>query len=336
MLLFETKCDNVKLLYKQIDDIAPHNINVLFLGETGTGKEILADLLQVKSTRADKPYLKINCTALPETMIESELFGYEKSAFTGAHQRRIGKFEAANGGTLFLDEIGDTSLAMQAKILRVVENRTFSRLGGNENVECDVRIVSATNKNIESEVQKGNFRLDLFYRLGGAVLPVPSLKQRQDDLETFLEHFRYQAEGEFGKVTAGFSFEAKKLLIKHDWPGNLREMQHVVKRAVVVTPTGDEIGTEAMTLRNYRHERPSEIKTIEESDTVHLKRLKSLDLEQIERSVVIEALARREWRQNEAAVLLGISPRALNYKISHYGLTHPTWKTHKGDELLPA
>ena len=329
LLLLETKCDNVRLLYKQIDEIAPHNINVLLLGESGTGKEILADLLQSKSDRKSQPYIKLNCTALPETMIESELFGHEKGAFTGAHSHRIGKFEQANGGTLLLDEIGDATLSTQAKILRIIENKSFSRLGGNRDVQTDVRIIATTNKNIETAIQDGDFRLDLFYRFG-AVLLVPSLKQRQADLESFLENFRYWAEDEFSKQTLGFSSEAKHKLLNHCWIGNLREMQHVVKRAVISTPANSLINAENLTIRcNNRGTSIAEVKVVE-TDELLLKRLKTLNLNSIEEVVIREALERSSYLQKLAAVKLGISPRALNYKIKEYGITHKSWKKNVG------
>lgn len=330
LLLLETKCDNVKMLYKQIDEIAPHNINVLLLGESGTGKEVLADLLQSKSDRKSQPYIKLNCTALPETMIESELFGHEKGAFTGAHSHRIGKFEQADGGTLLLDELGDAALSTQAKILRVIENKGFSRLGGNREIKTDVRIIATTNKNIETAIQTGEFRLDLFYRFG-AVLLVPSLKQRQADLESFLESFRYWAENEFNKQTLGFSSEAKHKLLNHCWIGNLREMQHVIKRAVISTPVNTQINVEHLTIRcNNRGMSIAETK-IAETDELLLKRLKILNLNSIEGIVVKEALERSSYLQKLAAVKLGISARALNYKIKELGITHRTWKKNVGN-----
>lgn len=333
LLIFDTKCENVKLLYRQIDEIAPHDINVLLLGESGTGKEVLADLLQSKSNRRDKPYLKINCTALPETMIESELFGYERGAFTGAMQRRIGKFEVADGGTLLLDEIGDASLPMQAKILRVAENKSFARLGGNEEIKTDVRIISTTNQNIEKQIADDKFRLDLFYRLGGAILLVPNLKQRKDDLETFLEAFRFWAEEEFKKQTLGFSPEARKILVEHCWIGNLREMQHVIKRAVISTIENTLIIKENLTIRcGRKNGNGTGIAIIKqnEDDASLLKKLESLNLDTIEQIVVGEALERSSYLQKSAATKLGISPRALNYKIKEYGITHRAWKKNTG------
>lgn len=330
LLLFETKCDNVKMLYKQIDEIAPHNINVLLLGESGTGKEVLADLLQSKSDRKSQSYVKLNCTALPETMIESELFGHEKGAFTGAHSYRIGKFEQADGGTLLLDELGDAALSTQAKILRVIENKGFSRLGGNREIKADVRIIATTNKNIETAIQDGEFRLDLFYRFG-AVLLIPSLKQRQADLESFLENFLYWCENELNKQTLGFSPEAKYKLLNHCWVGNLREMQHVVKRAVISASANELINVENLTIRCTRGNGTSIAETkIVENDETLIKKLKSLNLGGIEQAVIVEALERCSYLQKFAAVKLGISPRALNYKIKEFGITHRLWKKNTG------
>lgn len=325
--LLTTNCSNVKALYKQIDEIAPYNVNVLLLGETGVGKEVIADLIQKKSVRSDKPYIKVNCTAIPETMIESELFGFEKGAFTGAFQSHKGKFEEANEGTILLDEIGDANLSVQAKILRVAENKAFSRLGSNKEIKCDVRIISATNKNIEEAAAREEFRSDLFYRLAGAVLLVPSLRHRQGDIENFISHFEQQAEEEIGKDILGLSLEAKNLLLSHTWPGNLREMQQVIRRAVIATPAGEEIRLEHITLRSQK--RGSSIAPVMPIEINPLNKLKDLSLANAEKDLVLEALRRCNWQQNKAARLLGISPRAMNYKISMYGITHTTWKANK-------
>lgn len=218
---------------KQIGRIAPQNVNVLILGESGTGKELVARAIYQHSRRNTGPFLAINCAAIPETLLESELFGHEKGAFTGAHQRRIGKFEQCDGGTLLLDEIGDMASATQAKILRLLQEGCFERVGGNESVKCDVRILAATNHDLEVLIQQGRFRRDLNYRLRGVTITLPALRSRREDIPELTHHFLFRYAAEVGSSVQTISPEALEILTNYSWPGNVRELQNVMRGALI-------------------------------------------------------------------------------------------------------
>ena len=220
-------------VYKSIGRVAPQNVNVLILGESGTGKELVARAIYSHSARSKKPFLAINCAAIPEPLLESELFGHERGAFTGADRRRIGKFEQASHGTLFLDEIGDMTLPTQAKILRLLQDGRFERVGGNETIETDVRIIAATNQNLEDLVAKGRFREDLYYRLKVFAIYLPPLRQRMEDLPILVEHFTKRFSRELDKPIRTVPPETMELLKAYDWPGNVRELQSAIKYAFV-------------------------------------------------------------------------------------------------------
>lgn len=232
-------------VYKAIGRVTSENVTVLILGESGTGKELVARAIYHHSERNDEPFLAINCAALPETLLESELFGHEQGSFTGADRRRIGKFEQADGGTLFLDELGDMSPATQAKVLRVLQDGRFERIGGSETIETDVRVIAATNQDLEAKIDAGEFRRDLLYRLNGFSIPLPSLRQRPDDLCLLIEHFLKKAQAEVNRPTVQLAEETLKLLETYEWPGNVRELQSVVKYAVVHA-VGDVITPECL------------------------------------------------------------------------------------------
>jgi two-component system nitrogen regulation response regulator GlnG len=218
---------------KVIGRLAPQDVNVLILGESGSGKELVARALYQHSRRADKPFLPINCAALPEALLESELFGHEQGAFTGAHRQRIGKFEQCDGGTLFLDEIGDMSPALQAKMLRVLQDQRFERVGGNETRQTQVRVLAATNKDLEAEVTAGRYRKDLYYRLKGVTIRVPPLRERREDVTELAHYFLFRFNRELGLNVRAFDPAALELLQAYPWPGNVRELQSVVKQAVL-------------------------------------------------------------------------------------------------------
>ena len=222
-------------VYKAIGRVAPQDVTVLILGESGTGKELVARAIYHYSKRAPGPFLAINCAAIPENLLESELFGHEKGAFTGADRKRIGKFEQASGGTLFLDEIGDMTPLTQTKILRVLQGQEFERVGGNEPIRADVRVVAATNRDLEKMVAEGTFRGDLYYRLNVYTIRLPPLRERGDDLPLLAEHFVRRFGRELGKDVRGVSPEAMELLRRYPWPGNVRELQSVVKQALLGT-----------------------------------------------------------------------------------------------------
>ncbi len=223
-------------VYKQIGRVAPHNYPVLITGESGTGKELIARAIYQHSTRRDRPFLAINCAALPETLLESELFGHEKGAFTGAEQRRIGKFEQVNSGTIFLDEIGDMSLATQAKALRLLQQQQFERLGGNATVTTDVRIIAATNRDLDEAVKSGAFRLDLYYRLNGFNISLPPLRERVDDIPRLIDYFLKLLCIEQNRSPCTLSDATRERLSKHDWPGNIRELRSVLSYSLLHAP----------------------------------------------------------------------------------------------------
>jgi two-component system nitrogen regulation response regulator GlnG len=220
-------------VYKAIGRVAEQDVSVLIEGESGTGKELVAQAIYHHSHRADQPFLAVNCAAIPETLLESELFGHEKGAFTGADRRHIGKFEQCSGGTIFLDEIGDMPRALQGKILRILQSHEFERVGGNETIRTDVRVIAATNQNLEQMVAHGDFREDLYYRLKGFLIRVPPLRERGQDLVLLLEHFLARFNAELGKDVEKISNEALDILLRYRWPGNVRELENVVKQAIL-------------------------------------------------------------------------------------------------------
>ena len=233
-----TKNPRMEEILALTQDIASLRSTVLIRGESGTGKELVARAIHFSGVRAEKPFIAVSCAALTETLLESELFGYEKGAFTGAIGQAKGKFELAHGGTIFLDEIGDISPKLQADLLRVLQERRFYRVGGNEEVEVDVRIIAATNKNLAEEVQQGRFREDLYYRLNVIEIKLPPLRERREDIPLLAEHFVQRISSELGKELSGISGAALKVLIAHDWPGNVRELENVIERAIVTCRNG--------------------------------------------------------------------------------------------------
>jgi two-component system nitrogen regulation response regulator NtrX len=224
------------VLKEQIDMAAQSNSRVLIMGESGSGKELVARFLHEKSKRAGKPFIEVNCAAIPQELIESELFGHEKGSFTGAFERKKGKFELADEGTLFLDEVGDMSLSAQSKVLRVIETQEFQRVGGSRNIKVDVRIIVATNKDLREEMKKGNFREDLLYRLDVIPIIVPPLRERKDDIPSLVEYFLEYFASEYGQKLKKITPEAIKMLETHDWPGNIRELRNVIERLVIMSP----------------------------------------------------------------------------------------------------
>jgi transcriptional regulator with GAF, ATPase, and Fis domain len=320
-----SRSPEIKEIFSLIKKVAKSNATILIQGETGTGKELIAGLIQFISNRADKPYVKVNCAALPENLLESELFGHEKGAFTGAYQTRIGKFEQSDQGTLFLDEIGDMHLSTQAKILRVLQDQNFSRLGGNKSIQVDVRVIAATNKDLWTEIELGNFRADLYYRLNVVTLHIPPLRKRREDIPLIAEFFRRKFSREIRKKNKGFGPETMDLLCNHQWPGNIRELKNLVERSVLVAEEGEEITAKdlAMAGKDYFAAGGKDRRRSSDGDLLNLD---TLNLERIEKEAILRALELRNWVQKDAAQLLGISPRALNYKINYHSITHPTWK----------
>ncbi|MDD5168934.1 MAG: sigma-54 dependent transcriptional regulator [Syntrophales bacterium] len=291
--------------------IAPSRATVLIQGESGTGKELFARLIHQISPRSEKPMLAVNCGALHENLLESELFGHERGAFTGASSRRIGRFEEADGGTLFLDEIGELSPSVQVKLLRFLQEREFQRLGGNQMLHADVRIISATNRDLEARVKEGAFREDLYYRLNVVVMRIPPLKERKEDIPPLVDHFLDKFSRENGKEIEGMSSEVKDLLIKYDYPGNVRELENIIERAVVIArdpiiSVEDLPFTDEMLFHGDTDRRSEGLLR----DTI----------EDVEKKMIIEAMEKVSYHQTKAAEILGISERMLRYKLKKYGL----------------
>ncbi|GAI36478.1 unnamed protein product, partial [marine sediment metagenome] len=228
------KSDKIRSVLELIRTLAQSNCTVLIRGETGTGKEMVAEAIHYCGARRSQPFIAVNCAAIPEALMESELFGYEKGAFTDATRAKPGKFELASGGTLFMDEIGDMSLALQSKILRVIQNRSFERLGGTKSVKVNPRLIAATNKNLEELIAKESFREDLYYRLNVVSIHVPPLRERKEDIPLLVNHFLKKYNKTGSKVVKGVSSRALELLVDYDWPGNIRELENVIERAIVL------------------------------------------------------------------------------------------------------
>mgnify|MGYP001446504995 CR=1 FL=1 len=290
--------------------VAPSKASVLIQGESGTGKELLARLIHQLSPRADKPIIVVNCVALHENLLESELFGHEKGAFTGASSRRIGRFEEADGGTIFLDEIGELSPTIQVKLLRFLQEREFQRLGSNVNLQVDVRFISATNRDLEIQVAEGTFRDDLFYRLKVVTMSLPPLRERKEDLPVLIDYFIDKFAKENGKNIKGFTAEARDLLLKYDYPGNVRELENILERAVVIARE-QYITTNDLPFKSDF--------LLEDSEKKPFGALKD-SLDELEKKLIIEAMEKTQNNQTRAADLLGISERMLRYKLKKYGL----------------
>jgi len=306
--------DAMRRLREQVRKVAATDATVLVLGESGTGKELVARALHEASRRREGPFVSVSCAALPEGLLESELFGHERGAFTGAVKRKIGRFELAHGGTLFLDEVGEIPPPIQVKLLRVIQERRFERVGGEETIEVDVRLVAATHRDLARAVAEGRFREDLYYRLAIVPLTVPPLRERLDDVEPLARHFLEKHAARMGRTLAGLDRDAVVALRRHAWPGNVRELENAVQQAMVFCE-GEVVRAEDLpvALRDARPEIP--IPTGERS-------LNEI-LEQLERQLVVAAYERARGVKAEAARLLGIKPSALYYKLEKYGIARP-------------
>ncbi len=300
-----------------VKKVAKSNTTVLIRGETGTGKELIAGATHHNSLRATRNFVKVNCAALQENLLESELFGHEKGAFTGADKQRIGRFEQADGGTLFLDEIGDMSPSTQAKILRVLQEHEFERLGGTRTLRVDVRMIAATNRDLSAMVQGGQFREDLYYRLNVVSIEMPPLRERKDDIVPLAGAFIRKFAAELKKKIEGLDTDAQKMLMRYNWPGNIRELENTIERAMLLTE-GRTIGAGDLRLGEV----PSVSGSRDQAPVVKIPPT-GIALEDIERHALIEALKMSNWVQKDAAELLSISPRVMNYKIKTLGIEFP-------------
>jgi transcriptional regulator with GAF, ATPase, and Fis domain len=286
-------------------------------GASGTGKEVLARAIHHGSTRADGPFVAINCAALPETLIESELFGHERGAFTGADRLKRGRFELAGGGTLFLDEVGELAPAVQAKLLRVLQERLYERVGGTATLSADVRLIAATNRNLEDAVADRRFREDLFYRLAVFRVHLPGLRERGDDILLLADRFVHEFGSRMGKADVGLSREARDLLLAHYWPGNIRELQNAIERAVILSDGGlisaAQLGVVAAPGRAAPVSRPASPESSDGENPLQA-------LPDLERQAVIEALRRSKGNKSEAAAALGLSRTRFYTLLRRYGV----------------
>lgn len=299
----------MKLVYEQVTQVAKSNATVLLRGESGTGKELIANAIHYNSLRSKKPFIKINCAAIPETLIESELFGHEKGAFTGADRFKKGRFERADGGTLFLDEIGDLPLQTQIKLLRVLQEREFERIGGAETIKANIRLITATNKNLEEAIAKGEFREDLYYRLNVFSIFLPPLRERKSDILLLAEHFLEKYEIEHDKRIRRISTPAIDMLMSYHFPGNVRELENAIERAVLVCDSNVIHG----------HHLPPTLQTAEVSDTVTDLSLESA-VAAFERDMIQDSLKSNKGNVAQAARALDSTQRILGYKIKKYGI----------------
>jgi len=300
-----------------VKKVAKSNTTVLIRGETGTGKELIAGAIHHNSLRSARNFVKVNCAALQENLLESELFGHEKGAFTGADKQRIGRFEQADGGTLFLDEIGDMSPSTQAKILRVLQEHEFERLGGTRTLRVDVRLIAATNRDLPAMVQSGQFREDLYYRLNVVAIETPPLRERKDDIVPLANAFIQRFSAELKKKIEGLDPDAQKLLMRYNWPGNIRELENTIERAMLLAE-GRAIAGGDLRLGEV----PTAGGRAEHAPVVKIPP-SGIALEEIERHALVEALKMSNWVQKDAAELLSISPRVMNYKIKTLGIEFP-------------
>jgi Nif-specific regulatory protein len=305
----------MRQVYEQVAQVAPTNTTVLLRGESGTGKELIAHALHYNSPRAKRPFIKVSCAALPQDLIESELFGYEKGAFTGAHAAKKGRFELAEGGTLFLDEIGELNLTTQVKLLRVLQEREFERLGGTQSIRANIRLVAATNKDLERAIEAGAFRADLYYRLNVFAIFVPALRERKSDILLLADHFLEKFAAEHKKKVRRISTPAIDMLASYHWPGNVRELANAIERAVVLCDAA----------AIHAHHLPPTLQTAEASGTGRTSTFRE-SLETFEKDALVDALKSARGNRAKAARLLSTTERIFNYRVRKYAIE---WKRFK-------
>ncbi|MFO0667786.1 MAG: sigma-54 dependent transcriptional regulator [Polyangiaceae bacterium] len=298
-------------VFELVSQVGPSKASVLITGESGTGKELIAEAICTASTRADKPFVRLHCAALSESLLESELFGHERGAFTGAIARREGRFKQADGGTLFLDEIGEIPPGTQVKLLRFLQERTFERVGGNETLKVDVRILAATHRDLKAEIAKGTFREDLYYRLNVITVDIPPLRERPLDIVPLATFFLSRYAAENGKVVEAFSDAALRLLTSHRWPGNVRELENAIERAVVLCDSP---------LIEPRH-LPASVK--EEREREGMPQVPGSTIDELERYAILKTLEACGGSTSKAAIVLGVSTRKIQYKLHEYSQGEP-------------
>ncbi len=313
------KSQSMQEIYAKIEQVADSRTTVLVTGESGTGKELVAKAIHYNSARRERPFVALNCAALPETLIESELFGHEKGSFTDATARRVGQFELAHTGTLFLDEIGDLSAATQAKLLRVLQEREFTRVGGVQSIKVDVRIVAATNKNLDEQVRKGLFREDLYYRINVIALYLPPLRERGEDVSLLAKHFLARRIEEEKRPAQEFTKESLELISHYAWPGNVREMENIIEQAFIWSKGSPVILPEHLPTILRADTRSSSLR----DDTLAGRMSLEKAVMEFEREIILDALKRTTYVQTHAATMLGISRRMLKYRMDTLGISRP-------------
>lgn len=313
----------MKELMTMVERVAATPATILIQGESGTGKEIIAHLVHHNSPRRDKPFIKVNCGAIPETLIESELFGHEKGAFTGAVSRKVGKFERARGGTILLDEIGELSLSMQVKLLRVVQDKEIERVGGSETVSVDARVIAATNRQLKKMTEEGTFREDLYYRLNVIPLHIPPLRDRKEDIPGFVHHFMKVFCSEMGRKLMTLSPKAMAQLVNHPWKGNVRELENYIERLVILSPTDDvqevDLPISGTTDASGTPD-TSGISDTPKDSGIQLPE-EGISLDELEKDLILQALEKTGNNQTKSAQLLGISRHTLMYRMDKHGIS---------------
>jgi len=301
----------MKQLFETMALVVPSQATVLIVGESGTGKELIANAIHQNSDRAERPFIKVNCAALPETLLESELFGHEKGSFTGATARKQGRFQLAHKSSIFLDEIGEMSSATQAKILRVLQEREFEPIGSTQTIKVDTRVIAATNKNLEEEIREGRFREDLYYRINVVTVEVPPLRKRHEDIPLLADFFLKRFAEKNKRIIKGFTPRAMDLLMRYDWPGNVRELENVVERAVILAR--EEMITPA--------EFSDDIQKLDaEYQETRLDLRPGRSLKEVEKEMILRTLEETGGNRTHAAKILGISRRTLQLKLKEYGI----------------
>ena len=313
---------------RDVRRVAPTDATVLILGETGTGKELIARAIHSAGNRADKPFIKINCAGLPAGLIESELFGHERGAFSGAIQRRIGRFELANGGTIFLDEIGEVSVDVQVKLLRVLQEQEFERIGGNQTIKCDVRVIAATNRDLPNAVASGAFRADLFYRLNVFPVKLPPLRERAEDIPLLVQFFAQKYASKIGRQLTGIEGKTVERLLRYDWPGNIRELENIVERALILSSTPLLcIGEDVLPVTTHAAVRVSPTRTVAPEQARDADPGGAVDLDTIQREHILTTLRQADWvveGRLGAAVKLGMKPATLRHRMKKLGISRPS------------
>jgi len=305
-----------KKVIKSLKKFSSTDSTILLTGDTGTGKSFLSGSIHYNSPRRNKPFIKINCANIPEALLESELFGHEKGAFTGADKQRIGRFEQADGGTIFLDEIGEISMEIQTKLLRVLEEKSFERVGGNKTIKVDVRLIAATNRDLTEQIRKGRFREDLYYRINVLPIKLPPLRERPECLEPLAMRLLDKSCITLKKKIKGFTNNAIAMICSYHWPGNIRQLANTIERAVILEE-GDLITSDSIQIPDFHTQGPTR------------SQYQIEPLEMHEKELILRALEDSLWVQKDAAKKLGISPRALNYKIHKFKITHPNWRRNR-------